>query len=277
MVQGKKAFEAWLADIQNVTPHMPRHVVLGSALAKGGQGMVYSGYVNQEAAAIKIYFPGQQTTRIQREKKALANIDCPSIVKLLWSDRIMMNGEELNVVATNLVPGISLCEMLINSPLAETEIGVVLYDLAAAIDAMWERRIVHRDLKPSNVLIKPSGRACVIDLGVARHLDQTSLTQMGLTWGTLGYLSPEQTRGIRQLTCKSDIFAVGVVAVEAGLGHHPTRRNQLRLQARGLHKKLPARFANWHYASILADMLHPRPTMRPKPAEILSFLSQYTT
>ena len=64
-------------------------------------------------------------------------------------------------------------------------------------------------------MIRPDGRACVIDLGVARHLDQTTLTALGITWGTLGYMSPEQTRAVRQLTCKSDLFSLGVILLES--------------------------------------------------------------
>ena len=238
--------------------------------------MVYRGKVNDNDAAVKIYYPGQLETRVEREIEALSRLDNPRIVKLLWSGRVQIDDYQLPAVATALIAGIDLCHRINRQGLSHNEIGIIVYDIADAIAAMWEHRIVHRDLKPANILIIPDGRACVIDLGVARHIDRTPLTATGFTWGTMGYMSPEQTRGAKQLTCKSDIFALGVIAVECSLGKHPTRQDQLRLLAIGLHEYLPPQISSWEYSAILAEMLHPRPTKRPKPEDIMNILKKYS-
>lgn len=269
--------KAWLQDTANVRPHLPTEVEVFDLLSTGGQGVVYRGLVDSVDAAIKVYLPGQVDKRIEREIQALKDLECSTIVDLLWSGKVTIQDHELNAVATSFVVGTPLNEVLANQvPLELSQVGILIYDVALAIQAMWEKRIVHRDLKPSNILLRPNGRACVIDLGLARHLNDSSLTQIGATWGTLGYLSPEQTRRVRQLTCKSDVFALGIVVLEAALGRHPTRGDQLRLEAQGFHERLPGEVSNWVHADLIRRMLHPKPIRRPSPDEILETLTDYS-
>ena len=155
------------------------------------------------------------------------------------------------------------------------ELGIIIYDISKAIEKMWNRRIVHRDIKPSNILIRENNRACVIDLGVARHLDASSLTALGSTWGTLGYLSPEQAKSVRQLTCKSDIYALGILIVECFFRRHPSGGDQLRLFGLGLHNKLPEPLNSWMYSNYMRLMLNPEPMRRPKPSELLVAFEQF--
>lgn len=268
----------WLKDPGNLQPHLPAAIKLGSLLsARGGQGVVHRGTVNGKDAAVKVYLPGQVLQRIEREVRALGRLSCPSIVRLLWHGSIDVQGQQLPVVATQLVSGDSLSDVLASGAFDGGGLGKIGYDVATAIQGLWAARIVHRDVKPDNILVTPDGRACVIDLGIARHVDETSITATGLAWGTLGYMSPEQTRARRRLTCKSDVFALGVVLVEAAEGVHPTGRDQMRLLARGLHRALPALAGSWKHANTLMRMLEPRPARRPLPSAILAALVEYAT
>src|SRR5205823_12550809 len=118
-------------------------------------------------------------------------------------------------------------------------------------------------LKPYNIMLRPDGQAVLIDLGVARHIALDSLTTYGKTWGTEGYLSPEQARIVRSLTCKSDVFALGVVVQESLLGRHPTARHQQQLVAGGpatasLQAGLPTEFI-----ALVDRMVHRDPVRRP--------------
>lgn len=266
----------WLKDAANVQPLLPSHVRLDALLYdKGGQGIVYKGSVGGQDAAVKVYLPGQVHKRIEREVDALRRLQCPSIVRLLWDGSINAKGQDLLVVATEFVPGESLSTVLGSTALAGDALGKVAYDVALAIQALWTERIVHRDLKPDNVLVRPDGRACVIDLGVARHMDESSLTAMGATWGTQGYFSPEQARYKRKLTCKSDLFALGILLVEAAEGGHPTQRNQAQLLAQNFHQSLPAKASSWKHAALLKRLLDPKPERRPRPSKVLNALQEY--
>lgn len=266
---------AWLKVINNVRPFLPADLQVHELLSVGGQGVVYRGMVDGVEAAVKFYLPGQVDKRIEREIRALKEIQCSTIVDLLWSDRVDFPDHELNVVATSFVEGTPLNQIIKQGKLEELQLGVLAYDVALAIQAMWAKRIVHRDLKPSNILLRPNSRACVIDLGVARHLNDSSLTQVGGTWGTLGYLSPEQRRLARQLTCKSDVFALGVVLLEAALGRHPTFGDQLRLETRGFHEELPTEISGWDHAMLLRRMFEPNAIRRPSPEEMIDQLTDY--
>lgn len=267
--------KTWLRDKAHIANLLPNFISLADVLAIGGQGIVFRGKVRGNDAAVKIYFPGQLQQRIDREVSALETLNCDTVVKMLWYGSINVFEYQLPVVATELIDGFSLDNLYKQRAISFDEMGRVVYDISKAIDAMWNHRIVHRDIKPSNILIRNDGRACVIDLGVSRHLDESSLTALGSTWGTLGYLSPEQAKSIRQLTCKSDIYALGVLIVECSLQRHPSRGDQLRLFALGLHQKLPEPLNSWDYSRHIRSMLHPEPMRRPKPGDLLSAFIQF--
>ena len=188
---------------------------------------------------------------------------------------LMIHGYELPVVATSLISGRSLEGLIRTRNLTFDELGILAFDVTKAISCMWERRIVHRDLKPSNIVMTPSGRACVIDLGLARHVDLSTLTAVGTTWGTPGYFSPEQARAVKQLTCKSDLYTLGIILVEGGLGRHPSMRDQHHLFTLHLHENLPIELADWQHAALLKRLLDPQPTKRPMPSKMLNWLAQY--
>jgi serine/threonine-protein kinase len=121
----------------------------------------------------------------------------------------------------------------------------------------------------------PDGHSCVIDLGVARHIDKTSLTAVGFTWGTQGYMSPEQCQAAKQLTYRSDLFALGVIAIECSLGRHPTMLNQDTLLSMNYHICLPPPISSWGYSEIVKRMLNPSATKRPTPHEIQEYLTSF--
>lgn len=258
-----------------VQSFLPDSVQVNEFLKPGGQGVVYKGIVSGEMAAVKIYFPGQLEQRIEREIEALRRINCPSIVRLLWNQTISFNGCDLKVVATEFVPGLSLHDHLQNTSLTFDEAAFLAFDVARAIEEMWGYRIVHRDIKPKNILVRPSGRFCVIDLGVARHIDRTDLTAVNLSYGTVGYLSPEQARTVRMLTCKSDVYSLGVTLLESLLGKHPTNGDQGHLLATQFHQHLPLHLEGWEFIGLLKSMLNPEPFARPLPSQIMQKLHRF--
>src|SRR5581483_2875118 len=102
----------------------------------------------------------------------------------------------LHFIAFEFVEGINLRTLLERRgrlPVGEA----IRYTLqvAAGLEHAAARGIVHRDVKPSNIIITPSGRAKLVDMGLARSLESRhdqGLTQSGVTLGTFDYISPEQ-------------------------------------------------------------------------------------
>ncbi len=279
MYNFNNSLKEWLSDPNIINLHLPDFVYIENFHEGGGQGIVFKGLVNDSPAAIKVYFPGGQLhQRIVREILALKTLNCPNIVDLLWHSQIEINGNLLPIVATSFVFGQTLKTLISENSLSSAQIGTLGYDVTNAIKYMWAKRIVHRDIKPSNIICKDDGRFCVIDLGIARHIDQTNLTSGIIAWGTLGYMSPEQFSAVKQLTCKSDLYALGILMIECAVGSHPTFYDQLRLLSinYNLESNLPQEAKNCDFSDLICRLLHQRPTFRPKPGTVLETLRSYS-
>lgn len=93
-----------------------------------------------------------------------------------------------------------------------------------------ERHIIHRDLKPDNILVEPEGQPKILDFGIARFIDDStliattmhSMTGEGQVLGTLAYMAPEQLSGkANQTDTRSDVFSLGAILYELLAGHPP--------------------------------------------------------
>ena len=95
-------------------------------------------------------------------------------------------------LATAYVPGPSLAEAITeHGPLPEASLLALAAGLAEALAAIHAAGVTHRDLKPSNVLLAEDGPR-VIDFGISRAAESTTLTQTGLTIGSPGFMSPQR-------------------------------------------------------------------------------------
>lgn len=251
--------------------------VVDASIQAGGQGAVFKARsVGNGSApvALKIYNADQLEERLEREFEALKALRGPTLVELCDAGTCYVRGETCRYLATTFIDGLPLDAVIAEEgaqPLVR--VARIGHDVALALDQVWGARVVHRDVKPNNIMLTPEGGGVLIDLGVARHVDLASLTTAGKTWGTSGYFSPEQARG-QPLTCKSDVFALGLVLQECILGRHPTgRRQELLLgggvKTDGLRPNLP-RFL----VHLVDSMVNKSALLRPLPRQIAQSLSQ---
>jgi hypothetical protein len=118
------------------------------------------------------------------------------------------------------IPGPSLATVISSrGRLPETAAWRLAAGLAEALQAVHACGLIHRDLKPANVLLAPDGPH-VIDFGISRALDGTTLTAKGMVVGTPGFMSPEQAGGA-QVGPASDVFSLGCVLAYAAAGIQP--------------------------------------------------------
>ena len=164
--------------------------------------------------------------RFRREATALSRLNHPNIATVF--DFGSENGTDFLV--EELIPGLSLNEMLISGPLAEREIVNLGSQLCEGLAAAHEQGIVHRDLKPGNIRVTPDARLKILDFGLAKvarapvsssDTDATaSLTETQTVSGTFPYMAPEQLLN-EKLDARIDIWAAGCVLYEMASGRRP--------------------------------------------------------
>src|SRR5205814_1746938 len=95
-------------------------------------------------------------------------------------------------------------------------------EVAAALDYAHRHGVIHRDIKPENILLH-DGSALVADFGIALAVSTagTRMTETGMSLGTPHYMSPEQAMGEREITPRSDVYALGCVTYEMLIGEPP--------------------------------------------------------
>ena len=129
-------------------------------------------------------------------------------------------------MVTAYIPGPSLSEAVgQNGPLDQAQVRELGAALAEGLTAIHACGLIHRDLKPGNIILGPDGPR-IIDFGVARTANASLLTTVNALIGTYGYMAPEQL-GRKEVTNRSDLFALGGVLVFAATGHGPFDADEL--------------------------------------------------
>lgn len=163
----------------------------------------------------------QQVQRFLREMRATAKLQCPSTLTLFDYGR---TDDGLLYMVCEYIEGEDLLQRIVaRGRLPEHEVVWVLYQVLQSLAEAHDAGVLHRDIKPANIRLYRYGndplRVKVLDFGLAKSLEpgEASLTRTGKVIGTPRYMSPDQLIGL-ELTPASDIFSVGVVAVEMLLG-----------------------------------------------------------
>jgi serine/threonine protein kinase len=255
---------------------------LQSLLGQGAYGEVHLGVPSAgPRVAVKILSAtaarnADTVTRFQREAATARRLDHPSIIRIL--DVGSSRGRHYLIM--ELVHGGSLRRLLERGTAQPARVLAVLAEVAAALAYAHAQGVVHRDVKPENVLLTRAGRAKVADFGLARTVDQSSLTTQGRILGTAVYMSPEQVRGQRA-TAASDVYAFGVMLYEAITGDRPfTADTQLGYLYQHAEVDPPRPVIRGSYPAALAGLalacLAKEPGDRPAMSEVAARLAAAT-
>ena len=197
-------------------------------LQKLGEGATATVYRGRHLAigndvAIKILHPHLSASpryreRFNREARAVGRLSHQNIVSILdYSGKAAGDC----YIVTELVDGVTLLGLLQEHGTLPSEIAAVIgMELCGALGFAHTAHVIHRDIKPENVMVRRDGKVKLMDFGVARVLDEGSITLDGSLLGSPAYMSPQQAQD-QPLDGRSDLFSLGTVLFHAVTGHVP--------------------------------------------------------
>lgn len=259
-------------------------------LGQGGQGTVWLAVDTRldRQVALKVLdtggaaFSSTRISRLRREAQALARLEHPAICAIYEADLEAARP----YLAMRYVEGDTLSTLLAEArdgrnaslpPRTKDALGPWLLffaQVAEALHAAHELGIVHRDVKPGNLIRTREGAPVVLDFGLARDIESTSmsLTQSGELFGTLPYMAPELLAG-RGPDRRIDVYALGVTLFEVlalrrpfeAATHEALRRQIESGEARPITEYVPGLAAE--LGIVLATAIERDPTRRYASAQ----------
>ncbi len=223
--------------------------VIGEQLAEGGMGLVYQVFQpgGTEALAIKLLLPGylddeEIQHRFKREITLMQNLRHPNIIPVRDA------GTEKGIMyyVMPLVRGPSLFDLLTRRRFTPLTAWQILNPVAQALDYAHKRGVIHRDIKPGNILVESrivegerTNHIYLVDFGLSKATDASTLTKPGYSLGTPHYMAPEQVVN-QPMTPQTDIYSLGVVMYETLLGRLPFYAKKLQeIAFKHVHEKPP--------------------------------------
>ena len=238
----RKQIESLLASDDRTSPvdyslvAPPAERILGnyrliSKLGEGGMGMVYLARDTRldRDVALKILSAefrndADRQRRFLKEAKAASALNHPNIVTVY---DVGTDGK-IDYLVLEYVAGKPLDRLIPRNGLKLREALRYAIQIADALACAHRSGIIHRDLKPANVLITENGVAKIVDFGIAKQVraeqETGTLTQRGLIFGTVPYMSPEQAEG-KPVDARSDMFSFGSLLYEMVTGQRAFQRD----------------------------------------------------
>lgn len=213
-------------DDPNMMGRLGSYEVSG-VVGRGSTGIVLKAFETRlnRFVAIKVLAPnfasnGSARARFEREAKAVAAVAHEHVVPIF----AVNEHKNLPYLVMQYAGGGSLQQRIDeNGPLDACEVARIGMQVASGLAAAHGQGIVHRDVKPANVMLEGGvERAMVTDFGLARVVDEASMTRSGAITGTPQFMSPEQARG-EYIDHRSDLFSLGSLMYTATTGRPPFR------------------------------------------------------
>jgi serine/threonine protein kinase len=199
---------------------------LSERLGQGGMAQVYKAYqpTIERFVAVKVMHShladsADFVERFKREARGLGQLRHPHIVSVIDFDI----EDEHYYMVMDYIAGPTLSDVLQQQGAFSLEISLrVAGQLCDALAYAHRQGTIHRDLKPANVMFVDDSlqQAVLTDFGIARLLDEKSLTASGALSGTPAYISPEAVKGGR-VDGRADLYSLGIILYEMITGEVP--------------------------------------------------------
>lgn len=199
-----------------------------SVLKSGGQKDVYAADSDQWGPVVLKLMPmgpSGMAPRIRREIDIVTSRSFKGVPHIFDFGEIDIGTIKAAYIIEQRIEGRELRAVLLkDGKQSKSFVVAMMKSLLATICELESNKIVHRDIKPDNIVIDSDGGFWLLDFGIARDLDDVSLTMTGEKMGPLspGYAAPEQVMNFkRQIDSRADLFSLGVTAYELLKGEHP--------------------------------------------------------
>jgi serine/threonine-protein kinase len=212
-------------DANSIKEHFPE-IKDVSHIKDGGQKSVFHGVHGEYGdVVVKVLLSQESTQRVLREIEIVTGNQFPNVPKIFSSRQLSICGDETLCIIEQYICGRNLRDILRAGTLLSVDAVIsLLRQMLLTIAELENAHLVHRDIKPENLIVDNNDNFWLLDFGIARHLDLTSITATEEHFGphTIGYAAPEQYRNIKpQIDSRADLFSLGVVAYEAVSGENP--------------------------------------------------------
>lgn len=199
------------------------HYKILDKLGAGGMGDVYEAIDTQSNRTVALKFLAPELTRDEeaqkrfiREAETASSLDHPNICTV---NEIGQDDGHL-FISMELYEGETLQGRIARERVPYAESLEIARQIAEGLSAAHSKGVIHRDIKPSNIMITHDGQLKILDFGLAKLTSSASVTQAGMTSGTVSYMSPEQTEG-KKVDARTDLWALGVVLYQMLTGELP--------------------------------------------------------
>ena len=240
IASNRQAFDALSGELA-VTPEDSRAgqrlgpFRLVRQIGEGGMAVVYLGerddgaFVQQVAVKIlrRSLDAGDDVARFRAERQILSSLEHPHIARLIDGGTTQ---DGLPYLVTEFIDGVPITDYCKSQALGVQARLMLFLQVADAVHHAHRNLVVHRDLKPSNVLVDASGRARLLDFGIAKGLrasddphapaTRAPATRTGLRVMTPEYAAPEQRAGA-EITTATDVYQLGLLLFELLTGERP--------------------------------------------------------
>jgi serine/threonine protein kinase len=208
-----------------------------SPIGAGGMGEVFLARDTQLDRNVALKLLSEEFTknedrmkRFVQEAKTASALNHPNIIVI----HEIGESEGANFIATEYIEGETLRDLLSRTHFSLEQVLDIGLQVANALAAAHKANIIHRDIKPENVMVRPDGYVKVLDFGLAKLTENSSVngdsgiqtkmlvkTNPGAVMGTTSYMSPEQAKGLPAIDARTDVFSLGIVIYEMLTGRVP--------------------------------------------------------